>query len=342
MSATFKPVSFFIIATALTACGSKEIKQPQTTPVKVSVLQVQKSDIARELVYSGTIEPDNTAEIGFAVSGVVNNIAVEEGQLVKQGQLLASLDATEYSNALAIANAGLDQAEDMYTRLNTLYEKGSLPAKDYIEIKTKLAQAKANKLISAKHIADSRLYAPITGIITARRIERGSAAAPGVPAFTIIKTDMVYAKVTVPESEVGALKQGGSAMVFIPSLNDSATGKITIINPQADASSRTYSVKIKLNNQQGRLLPGMLAAINLHTGSTVSALTIPATSVVRDADDITYVFIANAQHKAVRKRITVGALTGKNDVVVTAGLNGGEQVVTAGHSNLKDGTAISL
>lgn len=342
MSTTFKPVSFFIMAAALTACGSKEIKQPQQSPVKVNVFKVQKSDIARELVYSGTIEPDNTAEIGFAVPGVVNNIAVEEGQLVKQGQLLASLDATEYSNALAIANATLDQAEDLYGRLNALYEKGSLPAKDYIDIKTKLAQAKANKLISAKHIADSRLYAPITGIITARKIERGSAAAPGVPAFTIIKTDMVYAKVTVPESEVGALKQGTNAMVFIPTLNDSTAGKITIINPQADATSRTYSIKIKLNNQHGQFLPGMLASIKMNTGSTVNALTIPATAVVRDADDITYVFITNAQNIAVRKRITVGALTGKNEVVVTTGLNGGEQVVTAGHSNLKDGTAISL
>ncbi|MEC5146117.1 efflux RND transporter periplasmic adaptor subunit [Chitinophaga sp. 212800010-3] len=342
MSMTFKPVPFLLMAALLASCGSRETQKTQQAAVKVSVLKVSASQLPRELSYSGSIEPDNTAEIGFAVPGVVNSIAVEEGQTVKQGQLLASLDATEYSNALAIANAGLEQAEDMYNRLNELYQKNSLPAKDYIDIKTKLAQARANKQINAKRIADSRLYAPISGIITARKIERGSAAAPGMPAFTIVKTDMVYAKAAVPESEVGALSHGGIATVYIPTLADSVNGKVTIINPQADATSRTYNVKIKLNNNNGRLLPGMLTEIKVNTGTVVNNITIPATAVIRDADDITYVFVTNPQQKAVRKRITVGGLTGKNEVVVTDGLKEGEQLIVAGLSNLKDGSAISL
>ncbi len=342
MSMTYKTVSFLIMAAMLAGCGNKAVQQEQQAPVKVSVFKVSTSDIPREFSYSGTIEPDNTADIGFAVPGVVNSILVEEGQTVKQGQLLAAIDATEYSNALAIATAGLEQAEDMYNRLNDLYQKGSLPAKDYIDIRTKVAQAKANKQISAKHISDSRLYSPISGIIAARKIERGSAAAPGVPAFTIVKTDMVYAKAAIPESEVGSFKQGTIAKVYIPTLQDSVSGKITIINPQADAVSRTYNIKIKIPNSNGSLLPGMLANISINTGKSLSSLTVPATAVVRDADDITYVFIAGTQHKAIRKRITVGALTGKNEVVVTTGLQGGEQVITTGLSNLKDGASINL
>jgi len=342
MSMMLRQVPFFFIAILVAGCASQEVKTPQQTTVKVNVLKIQREDQQQELSYSGTIEPDNTAEIGFAVPGIVNNITVEEGQVVKQGQLLASIDATEYSNALAIASAGLEQAQDMYNRLNDLYEKGSLPAKDYIDIKTKLAQAKANKLISAKHIADSRLYAPITGIVTAKKIERGSTAAPGIPSFTIVKTDMVYAKAAVPESEVGALKHGTQAVVFIPTLNDSISGKVTIINPQADATSRTYAVKIKLPNNNGHLLPGMLADIKMNTSNKVSVISIPATAVMKDADGVNYVFVVNGQQKATRKRITVGALTGKNEVVITTGLMGGEQVVIAGHTNLKDGTAVSL
>ncbi|SJZ64443.1 RND family efflux transporter, MFP subunit [Chitinophaga eiseniae] len=339
---TYKPVSFLVLTTLLAACGSKEVQQEQQAPVKVTATKVSYNDMPQSFTYSGTIEPDNTADIGFAVAGVVNGILVEEGQNVQQGQLLATLDATEYSNALAIANAGLNQAEDLYGRLHDLYQKGSLPAKDYIDIQTKLAQAKANKAISAKHIADSKLYAPITGIISARKIERGSAAAPGVPAFTIVKTDMVYARAAVPESEIGAIARGGSAKVYIPTLQDSVEGRITIINPQADATSRTYSIKIKLSNSNGRLLPGMLADIRLNTGRIANSLTVPATAIVRDADDLTYVFITNGQRQAVRKRVTVGALTGKNEVVITTGLQGGEQVITSGLTNIKDGTTVSL
>lgn len=342
MSVILRPATLIFLIAFCTSCGHKEEKKAPQPPVKVSIVTVARNDMPQILSYSGTIEPDNTAQVSFAVSGTVRDIRVQEGQYVKQGQLLAAIDDTEYSNALIIANAGLEQAEDLYARLNGLYEKGSLPAKDYIEIKTKLAQAKANKSISAKHIADSRLYAPITGVITEKRIEKGSTAAPGVPAFTIIKTDMVYARITVPESEIGALQPGTEANVFVPTLNDTLKGKISIINPQADPISRTYIVKVKLDNNNNRLLPGMLTDISIVTGRPQPAIIIPANAVVRDADDLTYVFVANKENKAIRKRISTGRLTGASQVIITDGLQDGDKLITAGQTQLKDGSAISF
>src|SRR5262249_20945022 len=150
--------------------------------------------------------------------GTVNQVAVQEGQHVARGQLLAMIDTVEYRYALAIANAGLEQVEDLYKRSDDLYKRGSLPEKDYVEVKTKLAQARANKGINEKHITDSRLYSPITGIISAKMIEKGSAAAPGVPAFSIVRTDQVYVRIAVPESEIGAMKNGIGAKITIPTL----------------------------------------------------------------------------------------------------------------------------
>lgn len=325
----------------LAGCGHEE-KAVAVQPVNVTIESVKKTNDLQQFNYSGTIEPDNTVQVGFAVPGVVNNVAVQEGQHVQQGQLLASIDASEYINALAIANAGLEQAEDLYSRLNGLYEKGSLPAKDFIDIKTKVAQARANKNINAKHIADSRLYAPMTGIVTAKLIERGSTAAPGVPAFTIVKTDKVYAKISVPESEVGIFKKETAATVFIPTLNDSVKGSISIINPQADAASKTYTIKIQLNNSAGKLLPGMIANVQIHASKITDVIIIPATAIVRDADNISYVFVANAANKAIKKRVTTGNLTGSNSVTITDGLQPGENIIVAGQSKLKDGTAISF
>ena len=330
----------FICIILLAGCAGQEEKELKAEPIHVSVQTTQQTNQLQQLTYSGTIEAENTAQVGFSVAGVINNVAVQEGQFVQQGQLLATIDDTEYSNALAIANAALEQAEDLYNRLNELYQKGSLPAKDYIDIKTKLAQAKANKSINAKHIADSRLYASMSGIITGKLIERGSTAAPGIPAFTIVKTDKVYAKIAVPESEVGNLKKSMQAIVYVPTLRDSVTGQVAIINPQADAASKTYSIKILLNNSRQQLLPGMLANILINPGITENAITIPATAVVRDADDITYVYVVNAQNKAIRKRINTGHITGKEEIIVTNGLQVGDKVVIAGQTRLKDGELV--
>lgn len=329
-----------VVFVILSGCKG-ETKSNSDTPIAVSVVPIKKVNRLQELDYSSTIEADNTAQVSFAVSGVVNNVAVQEGQSVNQGQLIASIDATTYSNSLRIADAGYAQALDMYNRLNELYQKGSLPARDYIEVKTKLEQAAANKRISSKQISDSRLYAPMSGIVTHRFIEKGSSAAPGIPAFTIIKTDMVYAKITVPESEVGTLKQGMPATVFIPTLNDSIKGKISIINPQADDKSRTYSVKIRLDNQAHRLLPGMLADVKINPLRNEEVIIVPVTAVVRDADDITYVFAVTNDKKAIRKRITVGNIIGTEAVIVKNGLNASDVIVTAGQSRLKDGSSVS-
>lgn len=327
----------------LSSCGNKQPEQQQSKSlVRVSTQEVQQINRIQSLSYTGSIEPDNTSRIGFAVAGVINQVVAKEGQFVRQGQLLASIDATEYENALIIAKAGLEQAEDMYQRLNDLYQKGSLPAKDFIDIKTKVAQAQANKNINTKHIADSKLYAPISGIITEKLVEKGSMAAPGVPAFSIIKTDKVYAKITVPEAEIGNFKQGMVASIHIPTLGESLKGTVAIINPQADAISKTYIVKIQLNNTQNRILPGMNTTVDIQPNRVVPALTIPANAVVRDADDITYVYVMNGDKKVQRKRVTVGSLIGTKEVIVKEGLNLNERIVVEGQSKLHDGSEVQL
>ena len=328
-------MTMIVVATSLIACKQEETAPP-AKPVKVNIMEIKNDSHAQEFTYSGTIEPENTALVSFAVPGVIDNILVEEGQFVKQGQLLANIDDTEYHNAFVIATAGLTQAEDMYRRLTSLYEKGSLPEKDFIDIQTKLAQASANREINAKHIRDSKLVAPVAGIITKKMIERGSTVAPGVPAFQIIKTDKIYARIDVPESQIGEFLKGMASGVFVKTLNETFHGKITIINPQADPVAKTYEVKVKLDNASGRLLPGMIANVTIRTGDKVDVITVPAKAIVRDADDVAYVFITNDQNKAVRKRVEVKGITGENEVIVT-GLNIGDKVVVAGQSRLKEG-----
>jgi len=322
-------------------CTAKEEKKVKQSALKVTVQQIQHQGQAEELSFSGTIEADNSVQIGFSVAGTVNSVKVNEGQHVQAGQLLATIDATEYDNATLIAGAGLEQAEDMYTRLNGLYQKGSLPAKDFIEIKTKLAQAKANKNLAVKRLADTKLYAPMSGIITAKAVERGAMAAPGVAAFTIIKTDQVYARVSVPESEIGKVLLGQQTKVFVSTLNQTFTGKVAIINPQADPVSKSYAVKVQLQNPGGKLLPGMITQTRILTGRSVDAITIPAVAVIRDADDITYVFVAGDDQKVSRKRITASGVQG-NEVIISDGLKQGDKVVVAGQTRLKDGSSVTL
>lgn len=333
-------IAFLVTMALLSSCGEKEKETESGIIQKVAVRTINASPQPEILSYSGTIEADNTVSLGFSVPGRVNTVNIEEGQHVRTGQLLAVIETEEYQNAYTIAQAGAEQAADNYKRLDLLYSKGSLPERDHINAKIALAQARANSSIALKRLKDTKIYAPFSGIITAKFIERGASAAPGVPAFTIMKTDQVYAKASINESEIGTVKIGVTASVRIASLDQNFDGKVTIINPSADAATRTFDVKVLLDNSKGSLLPGMISDIKIQTGRTTQAITIPASAIIRDADDINYVFTA-AGRQALRKRISPGNFKG-NEVIINKGLENGDTIILNGQRNLKDGQEISF
>lgn len=326
----------------LASCSHKQPGSIKQDAVKVMVQKITADARPEVLRYPGAIEADNTVTLGFSVSGRVTAVSIQEGQTVREGQLLATIETEDYASALQSARAAHDQAADNFNRLKELHDKGSLPERDYIAARSALSQSEANVRVAAKRLADTRLYAPYTGIISAKLIDKGATASPGSPAFTILKTDQVYAKAPVTESDISKLATGKEVLVIIPALNDSIKGTVTIINPQGDNSSRTYAVKVRLNNKAEKLLPGMLTEMLVYTGIEQEKIVIPAASIVRDADDITYVFIAGDQHKAIRRRVTATGVTGSNEVIIQQGLQAGDRLIIEGHTRLEDGSSIQF
>ena len=343
MRTSLKSSSLFFLVIALFAgCSSKQEQKKAELPVKVVVKNILQEPHVELLNYSGTIEADNTVSFGFSVPGRITSVFVQEGELVHTGQLLATIETTEYANAVLIANASLEQTADNYRRLNELYSKASLPERDYIAAKSAVSQAMANKNVSAKRLADTKLYAPFSGIISTKFIERGAMASPGVPAFTLLKTDQVYARASIAESEINRLSIGKDALITIPVLSDSMRGKVSIINPQADNVSKTYIVKIRLKNNQGKLMPGMITEIQINSGEKKDVIVIPANAVVRDSDDITYVFVIGKNGKAMRKRVVVSGVLGDNKIIIGSGLNTGDKVAIEGQTKLEDGMDVQF
>lgn len=333
---------FVLALPVLASCGHQQAGSIKQDAVKVQVQTITADAKPEVLRYPGAIEADNTVTLGFSVSGRVTGVSIQEGQQVREGQLLASIETEDYVSTLQSAKAVEDQAADNFKRLKELHDKGSLPERDYIAARSALSQAEANVRMASKRLADTRLYAPYTGIISAKLVDKGATASPGVPAFTILKTDQVYAKVPITESDISKLTVGKDVLVIIPVLNDSIKGTVTIINPQADNSSRTYAVKVRLNNNAEKLLPGMLTEMLVYTGREQKKIVIPAASIIRDADDITYVFIADDKHKAIRRRITAAGVTGNNEIIIQQGLQTGDRLIIEGQTRLEDGSSIQF
>jgi membrane fusion protein, multidrug efflux system len=314
---------------------------PAQTPVIVR--PVNQISTAEAVFVSGALEADKTAPLSFLVAGKVDHVYIDEGDHVKKGQLLALVEPDDFVSNLQIAEADLMRTRDAYDRFQPLYEEGAFAEKNFIELKAALAQAAAGRDIAAKKLKDTKLRTPITGIVGAKFIEVGQMITPRVQAFTIVKTDTIFARLSVPESEIGKIALGQRTEIKVPALGDrTVEGEVTLIGAMADPQTRTFAVKIELANPDYILRTGMIVQANIVTDQKIEMLTIPGTAIVRDADNLTYVFTTDTRGgRALRRRVTPGSIF-RNEIEIKKGLAPGDVVVVAGQHKISDGAAITI
>jgi membrane fusion protein (multidrug efflux system) len=291
---------------------------------------------------SGTVDANTTADVAFQVSGRIVRVAVEEGQMVRAGQLLAVIDPTDYQLSLQQANASAVQAKGEYERMRQLHEKGSLAPNDFAKFEMATEVASSNASLAQKRLGDTQLASPISGIVVRRGIELGEMASPGIPVFTIVAVDPVEIRVGIPESQIGLIRHGATATVAVPALaGPMYTARVTMIGVSADPASRTYPVKIDVPNPGRSLLPGMIAEAHINGSRMTRAFTVPGEAVVRDAEGATLVFIYFPEERRVYgRRVTIGAPIDR-EIEITNGIAPGELIVVAGQDRLRDGVAVT-
>jgi len=337
-------IGAFCVVSLLWGCGTQEAAitiLPDTTPV--TVVEVQPVMTVETLIVSGALEAHKTAPLNFLVSGRVDRVYVDEGDRVTEGQTLAVVERDDYVSQLEIAEAGLLRAQDAFDRFQPLVEEGAFAESSFVELKSGLAQAIAVRDIAKKRLKDTELRTPIPGIVGMKNVEVGQMVSPEVPVFTVVKTDVIVARVAVPESEVRKVEIGQSAEVTISALRDLQTGgKVSLVGAVANPQTRSYTVKVELGNPGFRLLPGMIVQARIQTGVEISSLTVPVQAILRDADNLTYVFTVNPnQCRAERRRVSPGTVL-QNAIEIISGLEPGDMVIVGGHHKLSDGALVSI
>ncbi|MEP6992234.1 MAG: efflux RND transporter periplasmic adaptor subunit, partial [bacterium] len=240
--------------------------QAPATDAAVPVLVRAPGHIVRSnfVALSGEVEGLRTASIGFNVPGVVARVEAKEGDFVRQGQVLATLDRTEYDINVEMATAQRERAEDEYRRAKIVFEAKGIPENDFNKAGTGVRLARAQEAMARKKLQDTRLAAPMSGMLARRGIEPGEQAAPGYPLFTIAQIEPAQVRVGVPESEVSRMAVGSRATVSIPSLKGASfAGRVRLVGIAADPASRTYTVKVEVANMGRKLRPGMIAEVRI-------------------------------------------------------------------------------
>jgi RND family efflux transporter MFP subunit len=331
---------------ALTACGHKQ--EDKTTDeasrvVKVKVDTIRGTMKDATLHYSGTIEPLQSIPLSFEGLGTVENVFVQEGDIVKKGQVLATLDKADDESLHKATEAKYRQAKDAYDRLKSVYEKGSLPEIKWVEIETSLREAEAQMQLAQSSIKKCSMRAPVAGIIGKRNVEPGQNSLSLKTPIEIVKIETILVKISVAENEIGRIRKGQKATFSIAALNRKTfEGTVSNVGVVADEISRTYEVKIMAKNPDLEIKPGMVCDVRLNTEIKKNVLFVSNNAVSKDSEGKTYVFVVSPDKKNVKKQEVILGNYQNNGIEVTSGLNPKQVVVVEGKEKLSDNSLISL
>ena len=322
------------------SCGKKK-ESGAKAPLRVKTQMVSPAFADDAQTYVGIVEEREGTAVSFTSMGVVKRVLVNEGQTVGCGQLIAEMDDTQARNLLTGAEAQMNQANDALERYKMLHDNGSLPEVNWVEVQSKVAQAKSQLEVAKKNLADCRLTAPVSGIVGKKLVGAGETAMPSQAVVTILDISSVKVKVAVPEAEISSISASTPSTITVEAAQATVRGGKIEKGIQADALTHTYDVRINVQNSNRKLLPGMVASVRfIAEGSQgITGKSLPVTAVQKAADGSLFVWTVAKDSTAHRSKVGIGETNG-NHVAITDGLDMGQRVVTEGYQKLSEGTKV--
>ena len=322
--------------------------------VPVSVTPVQRQNLNSYLVLNGIVEPERKVEIYSHLSAYVKKIVKEEGDYVKENDVLAQLDDKEimisYNQAkiqLDQAKLNLEEAENNYIRSQELVKRSLVSEQDFQATEAQFKQSQLEYQNRMENFNNLKLQLDWTkiralseGYITERLIEAGDRVNANTQVYTIEDFNPLLIRVFVPTSDAINLALGMSAEVTTDILKGLGfEGKVKLINPRIDVETGTVKVTVEVFDNSLRLQPGMFVKVQIAIGMKENVLIIPRKAILYKQNK-SYVFVLN--RRQVSQREVLLGLLEEDHVEVTKGLNEGEVIVIVGVEGLKDGQRVDV
>lgn len=329
-------------------------KNVTTSPSAVTIIagEVQYRSVAPKLAVTGSIEGETISIISGKIAGRISEVLVEDGQFVTAGQPLLRLESVELVNGVNVANDGVrrrqadyDNAMTDYQRYQVLYNERAVAKQqlDNVETKLKIAQTELSSAYASLSNAQKQyeygvITAPVSGVVANKTAVIGQVVAAGQSLMTVQNISQVYAVVNIEQKDMGILKSGMAAEIKVDAYpNQVFSGVVDIINPVAANSNRMFRVKIKINNPDNQLKPGMFVKTGIILGAEAKALFVPQKAIFQK-QGLYYVYLIEGD-KVVKQPVEVG-LVQEDWMEVKTGVQEKMNIAISNINTLKDGDSV--
>ena len=331
---------FACVMLAGAGCGKHEAPpiaaaQLPPAPVRVAQVNVTSHTVTEDVV--GTVRAKLRASIEAKVSGRVVEMKAVEGQLVRAGDLLATLDVQEIRAQLDQALAQREQAEQDLKRFASLVDSGAVTRQEFDAAQARSRVANAAVVQAETMLGYARIAAPFDAVVTRKAADVGDLAVPGKPLLELEDANALRLEADVPEALYGRVVPGATLPVTVPALDRVFTGTVSEVAAAASAGSRTFLVKLDLP-RDATLRSGLFGRVAVPVGES-RELRVPASALVVRGQ-LEMVFVAK-DGKAQLRLVRTGKRQG-DQIGLLSGLSDGETVVVEGASDLRDGQPLEV
>lgn len=309
-------------------------------PTSVETATVTPGSVSATITAVGTLLADEAVVIRPEIAGRVAAINFSEGQPVKKGATLLTLDDSIPRAEYDQAQADLALAKSNYDRAIDLFRKGSGSARSRDESLAALQATTARLALARAKLDKTRIVAPFSGLLGLRQVSIGDYLTPGQDIVNLVDVDPLKVDFRVPETFLAKLRTGQSINVQVDAFaGQTFAGEVYALDPRIDTQGRSVALRARIANPNAELRPGLFARVTLVTEQRNDVLLIPEQAIfARGADSYVYVI---RDGKAVLTRIILGLRQGVQ-VEVVEGLAAGDQVVSAGHLKLRNGAPVRI
>jgi len=308
--------------------------------VNVGVSNVETSKYNHYIAVQGRVDGDENATISAKVPGLVLNVLVKPGSVVKAGQVLAELDGNTIRKQIQPMETNLSLLTELYNKQKALWEKQIGSEIQYKQAKTNKEALEQNISAMREQLNMYKITATVNGTIDIVNLKIGQMAMPGMPCFTIVNFNKIKIKADVAESFANKIKEGNIVQVEFPDIEKTISSKITYSGKGISALNRTFGVEVALPNDNS-YLPNMIAVLKIIDYSKENAIVIPINCVQNSQEGTSVFTVANEKGKTIaKKRLVKVGSTYNDQAEILSGLEKGEKLITVGYGDLNDGELI--
>ncbi len=310
--------------------------------VTVTVSPIILQNFKHFVEIQGRVDAKNNLFVSPQMGGAITNLYVKEGDYVKQGQVIATIDNTILKQSLQEIDLQIETAKVFYDKQKSLWDQKIGTEIQYIQAKANVEALEKRLATLQAQIGMTKVVSPLSGFVDEVRMKAGEMAAPGLGIVRVVNSDNLKVTAQVADTYASTIRQGDVVNIKFPDLSKETTAKLTFVGQTVNPASRTFVVEASINKIDPQLKPNMTAVLNINDQAKGNAVIINQNYIQHtELGDIVYVAVSEGGKKVARGRKITTGITYNGDIEITSGLQTGDMLITQGYQDLVDGQAVS-